>query len=69
LKYLEAKTGERLPAIVIERGHKRVHLFLEEFMLDADLPVNQAFKVSAGDTVLVRLSKVDSLSNVFKVEW
>jgi hypothetical protein len=38
-------------------------------MLDADLPVNQAFKVSAGDTVLVRLSKVDSLSNVFKVEW
>jgi len=69
LKYLKAKTGERLPAIVIERGHKRVHLFLKEFMLDADLPVNQAFKVTPGDTVLVKLSKVDPLSNIFKIEW
>ena len=68
-KYLEAKTGKRLPATVIDCGPKRVHLFLEEFMLDADLPLNPAFKVSAGDTVLVRLSKIDSLSNIFKVEW
>jgi len=69
LKYLETKTGERLPATVIDRGPKRVHLFLEEFMLDADLPLNPAFKVSSGDTVLVRLSKIDPLSNSFKVEW
>ena len=69
LKYLEKKTGERLPAIVIDRGPRRVHLFLEEFMLDADLPLNSAFKVSSGDTVLVRLSKIDPLSNIFKVEW
>jgi exoribonuclease-2 len=68
-KYLEAKTGKRLPATVIDCGPKRVHLFLEDFMLDADLPLNPAFKVSAGDTVLVRLSKIDSLSNIFKVEW
>ena len=68
-KYLEAKTGKRLPATVIDCGPKRVHLFLEEFMLDADLPLNPAFKVSGGDTVLVRLSKIDSLSNIFKVEW
>ncbi len=68
-KYLEAKTGKRLPATVIDCGPKRVHLFLEEFMLDADLPLNPAFKVSAGDTVLIRLSKIDSLSNIFKVEW
>jgi len=68
-KYLEAKIGKRLPATVIDCGPKRVHLFLEEFMLDADLPLNPAFKVSAGDTVLVRLSKIDSLSNIFKVEW
>jgi len=68
-KYLETKTGKRLPATVIDCGPKRVHLFLEEFMLDADLPLNPAFKVSAGDTVLVRLSKIDSLSNIFKVEW
>ena len=69
LKYLEAKTGEKLPATVIDRGPKRVHLFLEDFMLDADLPANPAFNVTAGDTVLVRLSKVDSLGNIFKIEW
>ena len=69
LKYLEKKIGERLPAIVIDRGPKRVHVFLEEYMLDADLPLNSAFKVTSGDTVLVRLSKIDPLSNIFKVEW
>ncbi len=69
LKYLEAKKGERLLATVIDRGPRRVHLFLEEFLLDADLPLNPAFKVSSGDTVLVRLSKIDPLSNIFKVEW
>jgi exoribonuclease-2 len=69
LKHLETKIGERLPATVIDRGPRRVHLFLEEFLLDADLPLNSAFNVSSGDTVLVRLSKIDPLSNIFKVEW
>jgi exoribonuclease-2 len=69
LKYLQAKSGERLPALVIDRGPKRVHIFLEEFLLDADLPLNPAFKVSAGDTVLVKLAKVDPLSNIFRLEW
>jgi len=69
LKYLKAKTTERIPASVIESGPRRVHLFLEEFLLDADLPVNQAFRVSAGDTILVKLAKVDPLSNILKVEW
>jgi hypothetical protein len=46
-----------------------VHLFLEEFLLDVDLPLNPAFKVNAGDTVLIKLSKVDSLSNILKIEW
>jgi exoribonuclease-2 len=69
LKYLEAKAGERFPATVINHGPKRVHLFLEEFLLDVDLPFNQAFKVSAGDTVLIKLSKVSALSNILKMEW
>jgi exoribonuclease-2 len=69
LKYLQAKSGERLPALVIDRGTKRVHIFLEEFLLDADLPHNPAFKVTAGDTVLVRLAKIDPLRNLLKLEW
>jgi len=69
LKYLEPKNGERIPALVIDSGPKRVHIFLEEFLLDADLPLNRAFKVSAGDTVMVKISKVDPLSNTLKLEW
>ena len=69
LKYLQAKNGERLPALVIDSGPKRVHIFLEEFLLDADLPLNPAFKVTAGDTVLVKLAKIDPLSNILRLEW
>lgn len=69
LKYLQDRQGERLPALVIEGGPRRIHIFLEEFLLDADLPANPAFKVSSGDTVLVRLAKVDPLSNILKLEW
>ena len=69
LKHLETKIGDRLPATVITHGPRRIHLFMEEYMLDVDLPPNQAFKVNGGDTVLIKLSKVDSLSNILKVEW
>jgi exoribonuclease-2 len=69
LKYLQTKGFERVPALVIDSGPKRVHLFLEEFLLDADLPLNPAFKVTAGDTVLVKLAKVDPLGNILRLDW
>ncbi len=69
LKYLQARKSARLPALIVDSGPKRVHIFLEEFLLDADLPLNPAFKVSAGDTVLVKIAKVDPLGNILKLEW
>ncbi|KPK34286.1 MAG: hypothetical protein AMK70_07885 [Nitrospira bacterium SG8_35_1] len=69
LKYLQAKKSTRLPALIVDSGPKRVHIFLEDFLLDADLPINPAFKVSAGDTVLVKIAKVDPLGNILKLEW
>ncbi|KPK00200.1 MAG: hypothetical protein AMJ60_02350 [Desulfobacterales bacterium SG8_35] len=69
LKYLQDKGAARLPALVIDSGPRRVHVLLEEFLLDADLPLNTAFKVSAGDTVLVKLAKVDPLSNILRLAW
>jgi exoribonuclease-2 len=69
LKYLQTKSSERLPALVIDSGPRRVHIFLEEFLLDADLPNNPAFKVSSGDTVLVKLAKVAPMNNILKLEW
>jgi len=69
LKHLQQKSGERLPALVIDSGPKRVHIFLEKYLLDADLPSNPAFKVTAGDTVMVKLVKVDPLSNILRLAW
>jgi hypothetical protein len=46
-----------------------VHIFLEELLLDADLPLNPAFKVTAGDIVMVKISKVDPLGNTLKLSW
>jgi len=69
LKYLQSQKNERLPALVIDSGPKRVHIFLEDFLLDADLPLNPAFKVTAGDTVLVKLEKVEPLSNILRLAW
>ncbi|KPJ98536.1 MAG: hypothetical protein AMJ60_07855 [Desulfobacterales bacterium SG8_35] len=69
LRYLQARNIARLPALVVDRGPKRVHIFLEEFLLDADLPLNPAFKVSAGDTVLVKIAKVDPMGNILRLEW
>ena len=68
LKYLQANNVERLPALVIEYSPRRVHVFLEEFLLDAELPFNPAFKVSSGDTILVRIAKIDPLSNTLRIE-
>lgn len=69
LKYLEPRAEERLPALVIDSGPRRVHIFLEELLLDADLPLNPAFKVTAGDIVMVKISKVDPLGNTLKLSW
>jgi exoribonuclease II len=69
LKYLQKKQERKLPVLVIDSGPKRVHVFLEEFLLDADLPFNPAFKVNAGDTILVRIAKIDPLGNILRLEW
>ena len=39
LKYLETKIGERLPATIIDHTAKRVHVFLEDFLLDSGFKV------------------------------
>lgn len=69
LKYLQSRRDDRFPAHVIDSGPRRVQVFLEEFLLDADLPLNPAFKVAAGDIVLVKIAKIDPLSNILRLTW
>lgn len=69
LRYLEPMQGKTLPALVVGQGPRRVNLLLMNCLFDIDLPPNRAFPVEPGDTVRVRLARVDPLENVLRAEW
>lgn len=69
LRYLEQKKSERVRALVINRGPKRINLLLTDCLFDIDLPPNPSFPVEPGDTVTVKISKVDALDNTLRIEW
>jgi len=69
LRYLEPMQGKTMPALVVGVGPKRVNLLLTDCLFDVDLPVNPAFPVEPGDTVRVRLARINPLDNVLRVEW
>ena len=69
LRYLEQKTSERVRALVVNRGPKRINLLLTDCLFDIDIPPNRAFPVDPGDTVTVKIAKVDAIDNTLRVEW
>ncbi len=69
LRYLEPRQGQRVQALVVGRGPKRVNVLLTDCLFDGDLPLNPAFPVEPGDTVQVTLARVSPLDNVLRLEW
>ena len=69
LRYLEPRQGEKVNALVLNRGPQRISLLLTDCLFDVDLPPNPAFPVNPGDTVKIRLARVNALDNVLRVEW
>jgi len=68
LKFLESQQGKQVRGLIIDKGPRRVHVLLRDFMLDADLPASQAAGVAPGETVPVRIAKVDALNNLLRIE-
>ncbi|RJX20500.1 MAG: exoribonuclease II, partial [Desulfobulbus sp.] len=68
-RYLEPKQGEKVNALILHRGPQRVSLLLTDCLLDIDLPPNPSFHINAGDTVKVRLARVNAQDNLLRVEW
>ncbi|MCF6290210.1 MAG: ribonuclease catalytic domain-containing protein [Desulfobacterales bacterium] len=68
LKHLESRTGEAFPAIIIDKGQRRAHILVKDFLLDADLPNSQVAAFAAGETIMVRITKADALANVLVLE-
>ena len=69
LRYLEPKEGQLVNALVVGVGPKRVNLLLCDCLFDVDLPPNSAFPVEPGDTVRIRLTRINPLDNILRVEW
>ncbi len=69
LKYLEERKNQCFEALVIERGQKRIHLLLPEILMDIDLPATRVPPPVPGETVTVRLAKIDALDNVARFDW
>jgi exoribonuclease-2 len=67
LRWLSERVGENLDALVIQAGPKRSHLLLTCIMMDLDLP--SIGGVNPGDTVKVRVSKVEPIGNTVRFEW
>ena len=69
LKYLEARVGQRLQALIVNKGPKRVNLVLLDCLLDVDLPASQGVTGRPGDVVSLRLARVNALDELLTVEW
>ncbi len=68
LKYLETRKGDRFDALIIDSGPRRAHVVLVDFLIDGDLPANQAIG-EPGGIVSVRLSRAVALDNIMRLEW
>lgn len=69
LRYLEPRVGERLEALVIDRGPRRVNVVLTEILMEADLPVNSGVRAEPGEKVMVRVARVKPLEDLLRLEW
>lgn len=69
LKYLEARRGQKMPALVLESTPKRIFLLLTDILMDIDLPAPSGPMPEPGITVEVRVAKVDALDNSVRFEW
>lgn len=69
LKYLEARRGSSMPALVLESTPRRVFLLLTDILMDIDLPAPSGPMPEPGITVQVTVAKVDALDNSVRFEW
>ncbi len=69
LRYLEAQEGRTANALVVSQGPNRINLLLTDCLLDINLPPNPAFATEPGDSVRVKIVRVNALENILRVEW
>lgn len=69
LKYLEARIGTSMNAMVLDSNPKRVFLLLTDILMDIDLPAPAGQAPAPGAIVQVKIAKVDALDNNVRFDW
>lgn len=69
LKYLEARKGTSMNAMILDSNPKRVFLLLTDILMDIDIPAPAGQIPEPGVIVPVKIAKVDALDNSFRFEW
>ncbi|MEW6594207.1 MAG: RNB domain-containing ribonuclease [Thermodesulfobacteriota bacterium] len=69
LKYLAARLGRRMEALVVGKGPRRVNVVLLDCLLEGELPPNQGPGIQPGDTVEVRIARAEPLEGLLRLEW
>ena len=69
LKYLAAKDSRTVDALVVAAGPRRVTLVLTDCLLETDLPPTRGLDIRPGEVIPVKISKVDPLDGLLRVEW
>jgi exoribonuclease-2 len=67
LKHLAARVGQNLEALVLEKMPHRYRLMLPDILLELFMTPPATVKLSPGDTVLVRLDRVNPREDQIKV--
>ena len=67
LKHLSTRVGQKLEALVLDKLPHRYRLMLPDILLELFMTAPASVKLSPGDTVLVRLDRVNPREDQIKV--
>ncbi|MFH1134826.1 MAG: RNB domain-containing ribonuclease [Pseudomonadota bacterium] len=68
LRYLEVQGRKEYEALVLEKLPHRWRIYLTELMMDADLPQRSGLNLKPGETVLVRIKKIDAREDILRLD-
>jgi exoribonuclease-2 len=69
LKYLEPLVGQRLEALIVNRGQRRINVVLTDILMEADLPISPGVRAEPGTTVKVKVAQAKPLDDLLRLEW
>lgn len=69
LRYLEPRVGERMEALIVDRGVRRVNVVLTEILMEADLPLTSGIRAEPGEKVMIKVARVKPLEDLLRLEW